>query len=77
LQKGWSPSNLTRRWPNWGAIQAAQLRHGSWLNRRGLNCKKTLDAVEQSRLVVAEQRRQWPQRLAGVPAERLVFLAES
>jgi hypothetical protein len=42
-----------------------------------LNCKKTLDAVEQSRLVVAEQRRQWPQRLAGVPAERLVFLAES
>ena len=26
---------------------------------------------------MAEKRKQWPQRLAGVPAERLVFLDES
>ena len=48
-----------------------------WLKRLGLNCKKTLHAAEQSRPDMAEQRRQWPQRLAGVPTERLVFLDES
>jgi transposase len=39
--------------------------------------KKTLHAAEQSRPDVAEQRKQWPQRLAGVSARRLVFVDES
>jgi len=39
--------------------------------------KKTLHAAEQSRPDVAEQRKQWPQRLAGVCADRLVFVDES
>lgn len=36
-----------------------------------------LHASEQSRPDVAEQRKQWPQRLAGVSADRLVFVDES
>ena len=39
--------------------------------------KKTLHAAEQSRPDVAEQRKQWPQRLADVSADRLVFVDES
>ena len=39
--------------------------------------KKTLHASEQSRPDVAAQRKQWPQRLAGVSAARLVFVDES
>ena len=39
--------------------------------------KKTLHAAEQSRPDVAEQRKQWPQRLAGVSANQLVFVDES
>lgn len=39
--------------------------------------KKTLRAAEQSRPDVAEQRKQWPQRLANVTADRLVFVDES
>lgn len=39
--------------------------------------KKTLHASEQLRPDVVQQRKQWPQRLAGVPADRLVFLDES
>lgn len=39
--------------------------------------KKTLHAAEQSRPDVAEQRKQWPQRLANVTADRLVFVDES
>jgi transposase len=38
---------------------------------------KTLPAAEQSRPDVAEQRKQWPQRLADVAADRLVFVEES
>ena len=48
-----------------------------WLNRLGWSCKKTLPAAEQSRPDVAKQRQQWPQRLADVPAARLVFVDES
>ena len=39
--------------------------------------KETLHAAEQSRPDVVKQRRQGPQRLAGVPATRLVFVDES
>ena len=39
--------------------------------------KKTLHAAEQSRPDVAAQRKNWPQRLAGVSADRLVFVDES
>ena len=39
--------------------------------------KKTLHASEQSRPDVAESRKQWPRRLAGVSADHLVFVDES
>jgi transposase len=39
--------------------------------------KKTLHAAEQSRPDVVAQRKQWPQRLAGVSVHRLVFVDES
>ena len=39
--------------------------------------KKTLHASEQLRPDVAEQRKAWPQRLAGVSAAQLVFVDES
>ena len=39
--------------------------------------KKTLHAAEQSRPDVAGKRRHWHQRLADVPAGRLVFIDES
>ena len=48
-----------------------------WLTRLGWSCKKTLPAAERSRPDVAAQRKQWPQRLAGVSAARLVFVDES
>lgn len=47
-----------------------------WLTRLGWSCKKTLHAAEQSRPDVAEQRKQWPQRLADVSADRLGFVDE-
>ena len=66
------------RWRNW---------ERSWSGRPPpLTCgspgwagavKKTLHAAEQSRPDVAEQRKQWPQRLAGVSARQLVFVDES
>lgn len=48
-----------------------------WLTRLGWSCKKTLRAAEQSRPDVVEQRKQWPQRLAEVSADRFVFVDES
>jgi len=39
--------------------------------------KKTLHAAEQSRPDVIQQRQQWPHKLAGVSASRLVFVDES
>lgn len=39
--------------------------------------KKTPHASEPLQPDVAEQRKQWPQRLAGVAADRLVFVDES
>ena len=66
------------RWPSWG--------RGSNGPRRPSTCgspgwagavKKTLRAAEQSRPDVAKQRKEWPQRLAGVSSDRLVFVDES
>ncbi len=48
-----------------------------WLTRLGWSCKKTRPASEPSRPDAAAQRKQWPQRLAGVSAARLVFVDES
>ena len=45
-----------------------------WLGRLGWSCSKSPHAAEQSRRDVAEQIRQWPQRLAGVPSARLFFV---
>jgi len=39
--------------------------------------KKSIHAAEQDRPDVAEARRQWPEKLAGVAAEDLVFLDET
>lgn len=48
-----------------------------WLNRLRWSRKRTLHAAEQSRPDVAEQRKRWPERLAGVPAAKLVFVDAS
>jgi transposase len=48
------------------------------LRRLGLTRKKkSTHATEQERPDVAEARRQWPEKLAGVPADDLVFLDET
>ena len=48
-----------------------------WLDRLGYSCKKTLHASEQSRPDVIEQRRVWREKLAHLPAAKLVFVDES
>ncbi len=66
------------RWRNWA-------RHSSgppppWTCGSpvwGGALKKTLHASEQSRPDVVARRKAWPQRLAGVAAEHLVFVDES
>jgi len=66
------------RWRNWARRWSGQhprLTSGSagWAGA----VKKTLHAAEQSRPDVAAQRKQWPQRLADVSADRLGFVDES
>lgn len=46
-----------------------------WLTRLGWSCKKTLHASAQSRPDVAAQRKQWPQRLAGVSVNLAAMVA--
>ena len=48
-----------------------------WLDRLGYSCKKTLHASEQSRPDVVEQRKAWREKLADLPAAKLVFVDES
>jgi hypothetical protein len=46
-------------------------------DRKDWSRNKTLHAAEESRPDVAEQKRQWSQRLSGASAVRLVFVDES
>lgn len=66
------------RWRNWrpssnGPPPPSICGSPGW----GGAVKKTLHASEQLRPDVAEQRKPWPQRLAGVAAAQLVFVDES
>ena len=66
------------RWRNWAPhCNGPPPRSTSGSPGWGGAVKKTLHAAEQSRPDVAAQRQQWPQRLADVAAERLVFVDES
>jgi hypothetical protein len=51
---------------------------GRALRRLGLTRKKkTLRAIEQDEAAVQEERRFWPEAIAGIAVERFVFLDES
>jgi transposase len=59
-------------------LPAARVTVWRTLRRLGLTRKqKATHAAEQDRPDVAEARRQWPQRLAGVNPDDLVFLDET
>jgi len=60
-----------------GTVQPPHLHHGLVAEPAGWRCKKNAARRGAVAPDVAEQRKQWPQRLAGVPATQLVFVDES
>ena len=67
-----------QRWRNWGPNSSVPPRRWTYgLIVWGSVVKKTLHASERSRPDVVEQRKVWQEKLADLPAAKLVFVDES